>query len=140
MSKITLLDTGSFVGMLYRRDQFHAWATAEAAKLAAPLSTCEAVLSETCFLLQKFLGTSEPAYEFIETGAAQIIFNLDEEFEAVKELAARYQNVPMSLADACLVRMSEVYTNSTVFTTDSDFRIYRRHGNQEISLIIPPEM
>jgi hypothetical protein len=43
----------------------------------------------------------------------------------------------MSLADACLVRMSELLDNSVVFTTDSDFHIYRKNGRQKIDLIIP---
>ncbi len=60
---------------------------------------------------------------------------MNDEFEAVKDLAARYENVPMSLADACLVRMSEIYENSTVFTTDSDFIIYRKNTNQIITTI-----
>jgi len=49
----------------------------------------------------------------------------------------RYQSVPMSLADACLVRMAEIYPNSILLTLDSDFRIYRKNKNQMISLIIP---
>ena len=49
----------------------------------------------------------------------------------------RYRNRPMSLADACLVRLSELHTSGEVFTLDSDFRIYRRHGNRVIPLLIP---
>ena len=139
MNEIIILDTGAFVGMLYPRDQFHAWAINEAENLPAPLIICEAVLAETCFLTQRFLGTSAAVYEFVETGAVRILFNLEEEFEAVKDLALRYENVPMSLADACLVRMSEIYPNSRIFTTDSDFRIYRRNRNEAIPIIMPPE-
>ncbi len=54
------------------------------------------------------LSTSQAVYDFIATGAVEIAFDLSEEFSAVKDLALRYQNVPMSLADACLVRMSEI--------------------------------
>jgi predicted nucleic acid-binding protein len=43
----------------------------------------------------------------------------------------------MSLADACLVRLSELHRDSTVFTLDSDFRIYRRHGNKVIPVLMP---
>jgi AbrB family looped-hinge helix DNA binding protein len=38
----------------------------------------------------------------------------------------------MSLADACLVRLSEVHAAAEVLTLDGDFRIYRRHGNKVI--------
>ncbi|MHC5858350.1 hypothetical protein [Nostoc sp.] len=49
----------------------------------------------------------------------------------------RYDSVPISLADACLVRMAEIYTETSVLTLDSDFRIYRQYRNQEISVIMP---
>jgi predicted nucleic acid-binding protein len=51
----------------------------------------------------------------------------------------RYASVPMSLADACLVRMSEVYENSQIITLDSDFTIYRKQRNQTIPVIMPNE-
>ena len=49
----------------------------------------------------------------------------------------RYESVPMSLADACLVRMSEIYTDTSILTLDSDFRIYRQYKNQVIPVIMP---
>jgi hypothetical protein len=44
----------------------------------------------------------------------------------------------MSLADACLVRMSELYSDSVVLTTDSDFNVYRRNRRQIIPTLMPP--
>ena len=137
MSNLVLLDTGSLVAVLYRRDQFYEWAVEKISKMSAPLLTCEAVIAEACFLTQRTLGSSKAVYDFIETGAVKVDFSLADEFEAVKDLALRYQNVPMSLADACLVRMTEIYEKSTVFTTDSDFVIYRKNGNQIIPAIMP---
>jgi hypothetical protein len=43
----------------------------------------------------------------------------------------------MDLADACLVRMSEMHADCVVWTPDSDFRVYRRHGRQTIPLLAP---
>lgn len=136
MSEIILLDTGCLVAVLFARDQFHKWAVENISTMPAPLLTCEAVVAESCFLTQRMLGSSKAVFDFIETGAVKIDFNLSDEFEAVKDLALKYQNVPMSLADACLVRMSEIYENSTVFTPDSDFLIYRKNGNQIIPTIM----
>jgi predicted nucleic acid-binding protein len=62
---------------------------------------------------------------------------LSAEVKAVKALMKKYSNVPMSLADACLVRMSEQIENAVIFTTDSDFHIYRKNGKKKIDLIIP---
>ena len=49
----------------------------------------------------------------------------------------KYADVPMSLADACLVRMAELNAHSSVLTLDRDFRVYRKHGRQVIPLAMP---
>jgi hypothetical protein len=49
----------------------------------------------------------------------------------------KYRDLPATLADACLVRMSEVHVDSVVFTLDRYFRVYRRNGRQAIPLISP---
>ncbi len=64
-------------------------------------------------------------------------FDLEGEAEVVSALMTRYSNVPMALADACLVRMAEQHANHTVLTLDSDFQIYRKHRREIISVIIP---
>lgn len=50
---------------------------------------------------------------------------------------SKYSNVPMSLADACIVRLAEIIPSSTILTIDRDFQIYRKNGKEIISLIIP---
>ncbi len=55
----------------------------------------------------------------------------------LRSLMRRYRNRPMSLADACLVHLSEIHADGEVFTLDSDFRIYRRHGNRVIPVRMP---
>jgi len=134
-----LLDTGPWVAFLNRRDQYHAWVTAQFVRLRPPLLTCEAVVSETCFLVRALHGCPEAALAFLERRVVQISFRLQDEYMAVKALLARYADVPMSLADACLVRMSEQYPSSVVLTCDSDFRRYRRHRRQRIPTIMPDE-
>jgi hypothetical protein len=74
----------------------------------------------------------------IAEGVLATPFQLSEHSGEVLELVERYANIPMSLADACLVRMSELIPNAVVFTLDSDFRIYCRHRRQRIPLLIPP--
>ena len=65
------------------------------------------------------------------------IFDLNDDLEAVLKLLQKYADVPMSLADACLVRMSETLSDTFLLTTDSDFRIYRRHSRQVIPCVMP---
>src|SRR2546428_13292010 len=108
MNPIILLDTGPLVALFYRRDQYHTWARKQFSQVAAPLLPCEPVLTEACFLLHRLIGNCDAALEFINTGAAKVAFNLNDEIAAVRSLMTRYADVPMSLADACLVRMSEL--------------------------------
>ncbi|MDQ3010377.1 MAG: PIN domain-containing protein [Acidobacteriota bacterium] len=137
MKTAILLDTGPLVAYFYRRDENHQWAREQIGRLPVPLLICEPVLTETFFLLYRLIGSGDPAFEFIQTGAARLSFNLSDELDAIKNLMTHYANVPMSLADACLVRMSELYSDSLVLTNDSDFNIYRRRRNQTIPTLMP---
>jgi predicted nucleic acid-binding protein len=137
MRKAVIIDTGVMVAYLNRREKYHEWAKEKLTKVTPPLITCEAAIAETCFLLSKTDSGTEKLFELLETGHVIIPFHLEGEIKNIKELITRYANVPMSLADACLVRMSEQYAESEVFTLDSDFRIYRKNKRQVIPLIIP---
>lgn len=132
-----LLDTGPWVALLCRGEQNHHWAKAQFARASAPLLTCEAVLAEVCFLLARAGLDPAKALEFVERDVVRIAFGLQEEVATVRSLFSRYENVPASLADACLIRMSELHDPCVVLTLDSDFRIYRRHGRKAIPLWIP---
>ena len=105
--------------------------------LRPPLHTCDAVISEACFLLRKTTSGVDRLMEFLERGVTLLDFPLQEELPAVRKLLRRYRDVPMSLADACLVRMSEITEEPMVLTVDSDFTIYRRNGRQVIPVLMP---
>jgi predicted nucleic acid-binding protein len=132
-----LLDTGPLIALLDHRDQRHAWAQSQFAEIMPPLLTCDAVLTEACYLARRTDGGTEGVLRLLERGVVCLSFDLTENISQVSSLMRRYVNVPMSLADACLVRMSELARNGGILTLDSDFRIYRRHHRQKIPLIIP---
>jgi len=75
--------------------------------------------------------------ELVERNLVVIDFDLSEEIQAVKKLMSKYANVPMSLADACLVRMTEIEKNSQIITLDQDFHVYRRFGRQQVPVLMP---
>lgn len=137
MSQTIIIDTGFLVALLNRTEQHHAWVKSQLKNIPSPLLTCEAVITETCFLLQKIYQGEQTVLTMIEKQKIKIPLRLDEESPSIKELMQHYQSVPMSLADACLVRMTEIYPNSILLTLDNDFRIYRKNKNEIISLIIP---
>jgi uncharacterized protein len=137
MKPTALLDTGPLVAQLDRRDRYHEWTLEQMAKLASPLLTCEAVLTEACWLLRHHHAAQRAVLEMVAAGVLTTPFRLSDESAEIGALLERYANVPMSLADACLVRMSELHGAGVVFTLDGDFRIYRRHRRQKIPLVIP---
>jgi predicted nucleic acid-binding protein len=132
-----LLDTGPLVAFLQPQDRFHNWVVRELENIAKPLLTCEAVLSEACFLLRNIHNGRDTVMRLIANRYIEVPFHIQEEFEAVKFLMKSYESVPMSFADACLVRMSEKYFDSTIMTLDRDFHIYRKNRHQIIPIIIP---
>ncbi len=92
---------------------------------------------EATFLLRRAKRSHEKLLDLIASGAIAIGFDLEGDAEVVSSLMTQYNNVPMDLADACLVRMTELYPDSTLLTLDSDFQIYRKHRREVISVIIP---
>jgi uncharacterized protein len=132
-----LIDTGPIVAVLIAKDQHHQWAREQFSLLAPPLFTCEAVLSEAQFLVRNFGGDPVAVLDMVARGVLNLAFDVEAELDRLSKLQRTYRNVPMSLADACLVRMAELHTRSRVFTIDSDFRIYRRHGRQVIPVVTP---
>jgi uncharacterized protein len=137
VNEVVLLDTGPLVAFLNARDRYHAWAKVQLGLLQPPLLTCEAVLSEALFLLRHKREAQEAVMGFVKNGLLRLPFRLEEEAGAVSRLLQRYVEVPMSLADGCLVRMSEQHDSAVVLTLDSDFAIYRRHRRQVVPTIRP---
>ncbi len=137
MLQQVIVDTGVLVALVDRLDRYHAWVTEQLTQIAPPLLTCEAVISETWFLLQRVKNGRETLLQLLERRQVEVQFNLNAELATVVALLTRYQSVPVSLADAELVRMAELYSNSSVFTLDSDFQIYRKNRDRLIPLISP---
>jgi len=134
MKKQVIVDAGVLVAILNKNDRYHAWAVEQFADIEPPLLICEAALSECSYLLRDYhrLGI---LFKWLQKGALSLPFCLQDEVEVLNGLLAKYENVPMSLADGCLLRLAELYSQSSVFTLDSDFQVYHKKGHQIISLI-----
>ena len=137
MKRQVILDAGPLVALIDRNDRFHNWARREWSQLEHPLLTCESVITESCFLVKNVYGGEAGILSLLRKEVIKIAFKLEDELRQVDELMQRYQSVPMSLADACLVRMAELNPASQVLTLDSDFLIYRKLRDRPISAIMP---
>lgn len=134
-----LLDTGPLVGSLDRSDRWHEWAVSAFGTIRQPALTCDAVISEACFLLRGTPDSRAKIFALIERGILRVVPVLPDESPAVRNLLNRYGQ-RMDYADACLVRLAELHREHVIVTTDAeDFRIYRRFGRQALPLLIPSD-
>lgn len=136
---IVLVDTGVLVALIDPDTREHKWAQDWAKRLPQPFQTSEPVLTEAAFLLARDGFDADELFALAEAGVVRVGLRFEDERVALRELMARYRNVPMSLADATLVRLAELNDQAKIFTLDTDFRIYRRHRNQIIPVLMPDE-
>ena len=131
----------SAVALIDRDDQFHEWALARTREMAPKLQLviCEPVVAEAYHLVVRTTGGPHALLRFLEQGGVHLDFSFAAHLSSVAALMRKYQDIPMSLADACLVRMSKLHEGSRVFTLDSDFLFYRRHGRQTARRRVPAD-
>src|SRR5262249_31095683 len=129
-----IADAGLVIAALDRQDAHHAWAKGILESESPPWLVCESVLSE----IAASLGNPEPVLEMLRVGDLEISFDLEEDAAQVLALVKKYRDQQMDLGDACVVRMSELFNDSVVYTVDrQDFRVYRRHSRQAIPCVFP---
>jgi len=134
-----LVDTGVLVALIDPDTQEHQWAQDWSKRLPLPFLTSEPVLTEAAFVLARDGFDADELFSLAEAGLIRVGLRFDEERSALREIMARYRDVPMSLADATLVRLAELNQEPIVLTLDGHFRIYRRHRNKIIPVLMPDD-
>jgi predicted nucleic acid-binding protein len=132
-----IVDTGPLVAFFDRAERHHRWVVERIEELEAPLLVCEPVLTEAIYLLARYAKAQDALFALIENGALSVSFRIEEHVGALRKLIQRYRDTPMSLADACVVRMAEIHERHAVLTLDSDFSVYRKNGRVPLALIQP---
>jgi len=132
-----IIDTGPLVAFFDHSERHHAWITARIEQLEPPLLVCEPVLTEAMYLLAGYARAADALFGLLRNGALHIAFQIEENADALRRLLQKYRDTPMSLADACIVRMAEIHDRHDVLTLDSDFAVYRKHGRVPLPLIYP---
>jgi uncharacterized protein len=131
-----LLDTGPIVALLDRSERHHDQCATVVAELEAPLVTCEAVIAEACYLLRGIKGAAEAVLTNVDRGSFLVPYRLTGNTSSVLKLMKKYADVPMDLADACLVDMATAYQTGRILTLDSDFRHFRWSRNRPFELLL----
>jgi predicted nucleic acid-binding protein len=134
---LAIVDTGPLVAFFNRAERHHGWVVGCIEELEPPLLVCEPVLTEAIYLLQRRPAAQDTLLEFLQNGALNVAFRIEEHVGALGKLLQKYRDTPMSLADACIVRMAEIHVRHAVLTLDSDFSVYRKHGRVPLALIHP---
>lgn len=139
MADKIIIDTGPLLAYLDNRDGYHHWVTEQMAEIEPPLYTCEAVISETIFLLKRENIRTMYLFEILVRGDLVIepVFNTQTNQKRIRAFIANYADLPASFADACLVRMHDTTRGASIFTLDDDFNIYRSQSGNPLSLIAP---
>jgi predicted nucleic acid-binding protein len=133
--KPVLLDTGFIVALLDRSENFHKTCAQAVREVEAPLVTCEAVITESCYLLRNLSGASEAVIENITAGIFQVPFQLSRDTSGVKQILRKYKDRKIDLADACLIRLADQFGTADILTLDRDFRIYRWGKNKPFRVL-----
>lgn len=131
-----ILDAGPLIASLNRNDQYHAWAVEVIERLGPPFYSCPEAMAEAAALT----GRPSAIVEMIASKEILLSFDLAGQSAGVLRLLKKYADAHMDLADACIVRMSELIRDCRVITVDrKDFSIYRRNGRDLIPLVAPPD-
>jgi len=129
-----IADSGLLIAALDKRDAYHSWAKKLLESESPPWLVCEPVLAEIALSV----GTPEPVLDMLRLEDLEIAFELADNLAEVIALVKKYRDRKMDLADACVVRMSELIDGSLVYTVDkTDFSVYRRHSRQAIPCVFP---
>jgi predicted nucleic acid-binding protein len=132
-----LLDSSVLVAWLDKRDRWHRVCAAIRPNLKSPLMTCEAVIAESCYLLQGIDGAAEDILANVAKGTFQIPFQLSTCASEVQQILRKYRDTPADLADACLIQMADRLNTGEILTLDSDFKHYRWRRNRHFRMLIP---
>ncbi len=123
-----IADTGFWLALANLKDKYHQLATNKLNELKEPLITTHPVITETCHLLLNRLG-NDAQYNFIQlwdAGAFEVFDLKQSHAHRLKELMEKYADLPMDLADASLIILSEHLGHGRILTVDQrDFSIYR---------------
>ena len=133
--KPVLLDTGVIVALLDRSEKLHKACAQTVREVEAPLVTCEAVITESCYLLRNLSGASEAVIENITAGIFQVPFQLSRDTAGVKQVLRKYKERKIDLADACLIRLADQFGTADILTLDQDFTIYRWGKNKPFRML-----
>lgn len=130
------MDSGPMIALFDASDKHHQAAVNFIRTNSLPLLTTLASVTETLHMLDFSRQAQLDFLEWIHRGAVEIQNIVNADFGRIRELTAKYQDLPMDFADSCLVYLAEKLGVDTIATIDRDFSIYRINNRKKFKIVL----
>lgn len=122
-----LLDAGPLIALFDHSDKFHKKVLTFFQSFSGNLFTTWPVITETMHFLNFNPNVQSDFLLWLQREPIQIPEQNKVNLEKLRKLILKYSNVPMDLADASLVMLSEERNLHSIITLDADYIVYRIH-------------
>ena len=121
----TLIDAGPIIALFNKNDKYHKKIKNFLKKYDGKLTSTWPVVTEVSHMLDFNVQTQIDFLTWIQLGGVNIEAIENEDIGRIIELTMKYSDLPMDLADASLVVLSERLSIKEIITIDSDYYVYR---------------
>lgn len=134
--KSSLIDAGPIIALFNKNDKFHKVVKEFIKEYKGKLITSWPVITEASHMLDFNVQVQIDLFKWIRLGGLIIEeVNIDD-IDRIIALSEKYSDIPMDLADASLVVLSEKLKIKEIITIDSDYYIYRTIEKEMIKNIL----
>lgn len=123
--KNTLIDAGPLIALFNKNDKYHEKIKEFIKNYKGLLTTSWPVITEVCHMLDFNINAQIDFLKWIKLGGLKVEDIETEEIDKIIKLSEKYSDIPMDLADATLIIISERLGIKEIITIDSDYYIYR---------------
>ena len=123
--KNTLIDAGPLIALFNKNDKYHEKIKEFIKNYKGLLTTSWPVITEVCHMLDFNINAQIDFLKWIKLGGLKVEDIETEEIDKIINLSEKYYDIPMDLADATLIVISERLGIKEIITIDSDYYIYR---------------
>ena len=135
--KNTLVDAGPLIALFNGRDTYHKVALEFFKQYKGVLTTSWPVVTEVSHMLDFHVQAQIDFLKWVQAGAVRVEDLVPGDLDRIIRLSEKYSDVPMDLADASLVSLSERLALSDVATIDSDYFVYRTIHREMLNNVFP---
>ena len=137
--KNTLIDAGPIIALFNKDDKYHTGIMDFLKTYKGLLTTSWPVITEVCYMLNYNADVQIDFLKWIDRGGIKVEEIREPDIGRIIELSQKYSDIPMDLADASLIAISERSNIKDIITIDSDYYIYRTTNKEMLNNIFDPQ-